>query len=154
MVSERQPKWITVEDYAGDADMAPSELVSLILDGLLPGERQGNRWYVAAPHVVLVLPQPAAANTAVLKITACALGSYVTAGRGELVVTLRADDPGRRVALVALDAAMGKHKPPRLPLAVVFNEEAFLFDSSLWVDLAAALIEYEALINPTFVGLL
>jgi hypothetical protein len=149
---DRRLKWISVEDYAHDAGMPPSELVSRILDGRLPGERQGNRWYVAAPNVVLVLPETAAYDTAVLKICACCLGSYVTAGRGQLVIALRADDPGRRIALTALNAAIARDTPPTLPLEVVFNEESFLFDSSLWLDLAAALVEYQALMDPSLVG--
>lgn len=144
-------KWIPVEDYAADADLKPSELVSMILDGELPGERQGNRWYVAAPLVVLV-PGGSSDGAALLKISACCMGSYVTAGRGELGIPLRFDDPGRPAALDAINEAMTK--VPDLPVAIHLNGEHFLIDSSLWVDLGAALVEFKVLVDPTIEGAL
>ncbi len=139
-------KWIPVEDYAADAGLQPSELVSLILDGGLPGERRGNRWYVARPLVVLE-PAGSADGTALLILAACRIGSYVTAGRGELCIPLWFEDPGRPAALEAINAAM--QKVPGLPVEICLNGEHFLIDSSLWVDLGAALVEFDILMSPS-----
>ena len=146
-------KWIPVEEYASDAEMTPSELVSMILDGQLPGERRGNRWYVAAPLVRLVHRDDLAGNTALLIIAACRLGRYVTAGRGELGVPLRFADPGRPAALAALNAAMVRDTPPDMPVEIFLNGEHLLIDSSLWVDLGASLLEYQTLMDSAIEGL-
>jgi len=98
-------QWISVEDYGGDAGIAPSELVSMILDGDLAGARHGDRWYVAGPLVVLEHPR-ILDDVGWLTISACCLGSYVTAGRGELGIPLRFEDPGRPAALIALEEAL------------------------------------------------
>jgi hypothetical protein len=145
-------KWIPVEDYAADMEIEPSELVSMILDGQLPGERQGNRWYVSAPLVQLVHPN-AASDTGLLKIAACRLGCYVTAGRGELGIPLRFTDPGRPAALAALNAAMASDTPPDLPVEIHLDGEHLKIDSSLWGDLSAALMEYQTLMDPSVEGL-
>ncbi len=140
--TQQAPQWIPVEDYAADAGMDPRELITLIMNGSLPGKRLGDYWFVARPLVVL--EQPTTMNdVGWLKISACRMGSYVTAGRGELRIPLRFDDPGRPAALRALQKAM-KAKPV-LPLAIWLNGEHFLIDSSLWVDLSAALVEYQVL---------
>jgi hypothetical protein len=102
---------------------------------------------VAAPLVQLVHPD-AAGDTAWLKISACRLGCYVTAGRGELGIPLRFADPGRPAALVALNAAMAARTPPQMPIEVYLNGEHFMIDSSLWVDFGAALVEYQTLMDP------
>jgi hypothetical protein len=144
-------KWIPVEDYAVDAEMTPSELIALIIDGKLRGERSGNRWFIAAPLVALV--QGGAPNgTDLLKISACCMGPYVTAGRGELGIPLRFWDSDRPAALAAINAAM--NTTPELPVEIWLNREYFLFDSSLWVDLGAALVEYQTLMDPSIEGLL
>jgi hypothetical protein len=140
---DHSSKWIPVEDYAAEAGLHPSELVSMILDGALEGERQGIRWFVAQPLVVL----QSVADGGLLTISACCLGSYVTAGRGELSIPLRFDDPGRPAALVAIDAAMEVR--PELPVEIHLNGERYLIDSSLWVDLGAALVKFEALVDPS-----
>src|ERR1700744_5145078 len=116
-------RWIPVEDYAAEAGMPPSELVSAIIDGNLPGERQGDRWYVAAPLVELVPPGGLDDDIAFLKISACRMGCYVTAGRGDLEIPLRFDDPGRLAALTAFDSAMSSGVPPETPLAISLNGE-------------------------------
>ena len=136
-------KWIPVEDYAADAGLHPSELVSMILDGVLAGERQGSRWFVARPLVVL----QSVADGELLTISACRFGSYVTAGRCEISIPLRFDNPGRPAALVAIDAAMEAR--PELPVEINLNSERYLIDSSLSVDLGAALVEFEALVDPS-----
>ncbi len=146
-------KWIPVEEYAADAEILPSELVSMILDGKLPGERHGNRWYVAAPLVQLVHPDDSD-DTALLRIAACRLGCYVTAGRGELGIPLHFADPGRPAALATLNAAMATERPPDLPVEIYLNGEHFMIDSSLWGDLGAALVEYQTLMDPSVEGLL
>jgi hypothetical protein len=109
---------------------------------------------VAAPLVQLVHPDESKNDAALLKIAACCLGSYVTAGRGELGIPLRFADPGRPAALAALKAAMATTTPPILPVEIHLNGEYFSIDSSLWVDLAAALVEYETLTDPSIEGLL
>ena len=146
MENGSQPsKWISVEEYAADAELHPSELVSMILDGRLPGERQGDRWYVAAP-LVLLEPTQSDDGTALLTLSACCIGSYVTAGRGSLQIPLRFfGDPGRAAALATLNAAI--EEVPNLPVAITLNGEHFHVDSSLWVDLGAALVEFESLMS-------
>jgi hypothetical protein len=141
-------KSIPVENYAADVGMLASELVSLILDGKWPAERREDRWYIAAPLVQLVHPDDSD-DTGLLKIAACRLGCYVTAGRGELGIPLRFADPGRPAALVALNAALSKETSPELPVEIHLNGEHLLIDSSLWVDLGAALVEYETLMDPS-----
>jgi hypothetical protein len=151
MSSDRESsKWIPVEEYALESEMLPSELVSMIVDGELPGERRGNRWFVAAPLVVLI-PGGAADGADLLRISACCLGSYVTAGRGELGIPLRFSDPGWPAALAAVNAGMGA-PPAELPVEIWLNGEHFLVDSSLWVDFGAALVEFETLVDPTIEG--
>jgi len=135
-----QSKWVSVEDYAFGTDLRTSEIVSFILDEKLEGRRFGDRWYVARPHVVLILPGADDGDVAVLRIAAFCIGPYVTAGHGRLEIPLRSDDPGRTGARQELDAAM--RKVPDLPLEIRVNGERCLFDSSLWVDLGAALVEY------------
>lgn len=144
-------RWIPVEDYAAETDLEPSVLVSMIIDGDLPGERQGNRWYVARPMVVLE-PPAGTQDFAMLKISAFRVGSYVTAGRGEFDIPLRFDDPGRPATLAAINEAMTK--VPDLPVEIRLNGEYFHIDSSLWVDLGAALVEFETLMDPTIEGAL
>jgi len=139
-------KWIPVEDYAADAEFEPRELIRMIQNGELPGEKQGNRWYVSAPLVVLV-SGGSSDGTALLKIAACRMGSYVTAGRGELGIPLRFDDPGRPAALDVLNEVMTK--VPDLPVEIHLNGEYFHVDSSLWLDLGAALVEFQILMGPT-----
>jgi hypothetical protein len=139
-------KSIPVEEYVAHSELHPSELVSMILDGVLPGELQGNRWFVARPLVVLEMPESARA-AALMKVSAYRIGSYVTAGRGELGIPLRFDDPGRPAALDALNEAMTK--VPDLPVEIHLNGEHFHIDSSLWVDLGAALVEFQTLTDPT-----
>lgn len=151
--NDGRAKWIPVEEYAATAEMPSSELVSLILDGQLPGERHGNRWYVAAPLVELVHPE-GSSSTALLKIAACRLGCYVTAGRGELGIPLRCGDPGRPAALAALNTAIETNMHPELPIEIYLNGEHFMIDSSLWVDISSALIEYQTLMDPSVEGLL
>ena len=141
---KQSSRWISVEDYALDAEILPSELVSRIVDGELPGRRHGNRWFVATPLVVLK-QGGAAEGTDFLKISACCIGRYVTAGRGELSIPLRQSDPGRSAALAAINAAI--RMIPELPLELWLNGEHFLVDSSLWADFGAALVEYETLID-------
>ena len=148
-IGYQRAKWVSVEEYAVDAGIQPSELVSMILDGGLSGERRGNRWYVARPLVVLE-PTGSADGTALLKLAACRIGSYVTAGRGELGIPLRFEDPGRPAALEAINAAM--QKVPELPVEICLNGGHFLIDSSLWVDLGAALVEFDILMSPSIGG--
>jgi hypothetical protein len=150
-MGDSQPlsKWIPAQDYAAVAGMKPGELIKMIVDGGLPGEYRDGDWFVARPLVVLEHPSEAEAQ-AWLKISACRLGSYVTAGRGEMGIPLRFDDPGRPAALVALEEAMKKR--PVLPIEIYLNGEYFLVDSSLWRDLSAALFEYEVLVDPSIVG--
>lgn len=145
-----QAKWIPVEQYASDTEMTVSELIALISDGKLRGERQGNRWFVAAPLVALVQGSTPD-GTDQLKISACCMGPYVTAGRGELAIPLRFNDPGWPAALAAIKTAM--QAPPQLPVEIWLNGEYFLVDSSLWVDLSAALVEYQTLVDPSIEGM-
>ena len=139
-------QWIPAEDYARQAAFAPSEIVSFILDGALEGQRVGNRWYVSHPLVCLELPDPNDLESAVLKCSVCKIGEYVTAGRGELVIPVRLNDPGVATARATLESAMQKRV--ELPVCLHLNGERFAFDSSLWFDLCAALVEFAALNDP------
>jgi hypothetical protein len=147
---KQSSQWIAVEEYALDTKIPHSELVRMIVDGELPGKRQGNRWFVASPLVMLIAGG-AADGAELLKISACCIGAYVTAGRGELGIPLRFSDPGRPAALAAISTAM-RTLPAELPVEIWLNGEHFLVDSSLWLDFGAALVEYEALMNPTIEG--
>ncbi len=142
-------KRIPVEAFATDAGLESSDLVSLILDGKLAGERHGNRMYVAAPLVTLN-PDGFPDGSPLLRVSACRIGCYVTAGRGELGILLRFADFGRPAALAALQDAM--QKPVDLPAEIHLNREYFLIDSSLWVDFSAALIELQTLTDPSMQG--
>jgi hypothetical protein len=139
-------KWIPVEKYAADVDFAPSEIVSLILDGVFEGRRVGNLWYVAKPLVSVEHPDQNNTASGLLKISACKIGRYVTAGRGELGIPLHFADGEADVVLKKIDRAMKKR--PVMPLEVVLGGESFIVDSSLWVDLGAALLEFKILNDP------
>jgi hypothetical protein len=149
--ANRLSKWIPVEEYAVDAEMPARELIRMIVDDELRGERHGNRWRVVAPLVALV-PTGAVDRTYLLKGSACRIGPYVTAGRGELGTTLRFCDPSRPAALAAINTAM--QAPAELPIEIWLNGERFLVDLSLWVDLGAALVEYQTLMDPSIEALL
>ncbi len=142
-------KRIPVEAFATDTGLESSELVSLILDGKLAGERHGNRRYVAAPLVTLI-PDGFPDGSALLRVSACRISCYLTAGRGELGIPLRFADFGRPAALVALQEALDR--PVVLPVEIHLNREYFLIDSSLWVDFSAALIEFQTLTDPPMQG--
>ena len=144
--------WIADKDYAVQAAMAPEDLVGLIRNGALPGEQRDGCWYVASPSVVLQLPDDSGSDDALLRVAAYCLGIYVTEGRGELRIPLRFGDPGRAAALDAINSAIASGKAPELPIEVWLNEEHFLVDSSLWVDLGAALVEYATLLGESHEG--
>lgn len=118
----------------------------MIRTGALPGRKIAGRWFVAPPLVRLEYPNTEDPTTGLLRISACKLGSWVTAGRGELGIPLSVDDPGRAAALQHLNAAIRK-RAPGLPVAVHLSGEGYLFDSSLWVDLGAALVEFDVLMG-------
>ncbi len=134
-------EWFTAEDYAADLGITPSEVISMILDGALTGERCGDRWYVIQPVVVVL--ELGRDGEVLLRISACRIGSYVMAGREQLCIPLRSADLGRVAALVAIEDAM--RSAPELPIAILLNGEEFLVDASLWLEMSAALAEFETM---------
>jgi hypothetical protein len=140
-----EPGWIPVEDYVADTEIRASELVSLIIDGHLPGGRFGGRWFLEPPVVALVPPIDASGDTAKLIMSVCRMGSYLTAGSSGLPISLGLDDPGARGSLDALLEAM-RHDPT-LPVEIELTGRRFCVDSSLWLELSAALVELDILQN-------
>jgi hypothetical protein len=61
------------------------------------------------------------------------------------MLALRLDDPGPLRALATLNEAMTR--ATGLPLTLELSGERLLIDSSLWCDLAAALVEFDVLQN-------
>lgn len=133
--------WISVERYAAELNVRPSELMSRVLDGTLEGLRQEDRWYVARPRVTLFYPDPDDNTVAELQFRALRLGGYLTAGRSEVVIPLRADDPDKDATLSKLmDAGI---KPPAEPLQFRLAGQEWTTDSSLYQDLGAAILEFD-----------
>lgn len=137
--------WIPLETHAAEVGIAAEILLRYINDGRLEGGRFSNGWYVAPPLVTLEPPTIADDQTARLTLCVCRLGPYLTAGRGRHVIPLRLDDAGPLRALPVLDEAMTR--VPELPLTLELAGKRLLVDSSLWCDLAAALVEFDLLQN-------
>ncbi len=51
-MGDQLSKWITVEVYAAQVDVSPHQLMRMIRDRVIPGEKRGNRWFMARPLVV------------------------------------------------------------------------------------------------------
>ena len=137
--------WIALDTHASRVGIAAEILLRWIMDGRLEGGRFSDGWYVAPPLVTLEPPTPAGDQTAHLTLSACRLGPYLTAGRGRHMLALRLEDAGPLRALATLNEAMTR--VPELPLTLELAGERLLIDSSLWCDLAAALVEFDVLQN-------
>lgn len=133
--------WMTVEDFSASFDRLPSEAVSQVLDGLLDGLRYQDRWYVARPRVTVRYPNPEDKATAELCLLACRLGAYLTAGRGEVVIPLRYDDPDKDDTFTRLtDLALC---PPEEPAKIKLAGQTWILDSSLYADLSSAILAFD-----------
>jgi hypothetical protein len=133
--------WMTVEDFAASLERPPSELVSQVLDGALEGLRYKDRWYVARPKVTVHYPDPQDKSTAELRLLACRMGSYLTAGRGEVVIPLRYEDPDKDDALTRLTELA--QEPPEEPAKVRLAGRTWILDSSLYADLSSAILAFD-----------
>lgn len=137
--------WISLNTQASRVGIAAEILVRWIKDGSLEGGQFSDGWYVAPPLVSLEPPTSANDQTARLTLCVCRLGPYLTAGRGRHVIALGLNDAGPLRALAAVKDAMTR--APELPLTLELAGEPLLVDSSLWCDLAAALVEFDVLQN-------
>jgi len=135
--------WIPLETYASQVGIAAEILVRWIQEDRLEGGRFLQGWFIAPPLATLETPTTADDPTARLTLRACRLGPYFTAGRAQHVIALRLDDPGPSPARAALEEAMTR--VPGLPLTLELGGKRVLIDSSLWCDLAAALVEFDVL---------
>jgi hypothetical protein len=133
--------WMPAADYAVENGLTTREVEYRLVEGMLDGAYDRG-WYVARPLVRLAFPQPGDIDHAEIKLLALPLGRYLTAARREFVVPLRRDDPDKDAALEAmLDALQGELLEP-----VLFRlaGQDWCVDSSLLLELAQALIEFES----------
>ena len=139
--------WMMVEDFAVDVGLDYDEVLAAVRAGSLDGFFAGGRWFVEMPLVRLQTRPDLTESGAWLEIAACVLGNYVTAGRGQCLIRLGDDLDSIRAAIDRLNTALTS--APELPLTLTINGSEYLFDSSLWVDLGAALIEFVELVVPS-----
>lgn len=143
--SDPPERWIPLDTEASRVGIAAEILLNWIKGGQLAGDQFSDGWYVAPPLVTLEPPTTADSQTARLSLCVCRLGPYLSAGRGRHAIALRLDDAGPLRALEALEEAMTS--VPELPLTLELAGQRLLVDSSLWCDLAAALVEFDVLQN-------
>ena len=133
--------WIPAADYAVAHGLTTREVEYRLVDGQLDGAYDDG-WYVARPVVRLHFPDPADIDCAELHLLALPLGRYLTAARRQLVIPLTRDDPDKDSSLEALlDALQGEHAEP-IPIRLAGRD--WSVDSSLTLELAQALIEFES----------
>ena len=133
--------WMPAADYAVAHGLSVREVEHRLVEGMLDGGYDDG-WYVARPLVRLEFPDSADIDHAELKLLAMPLGRYLTAARREFVIPLHRDDPDKDAALEAmLDALQGD---PVTPVPFRLNGQDWCVDSSLTLELAQALIEFEA----------
>jgi len=134
--------WMPAEELARRRGVPVDDIVGMAMAGQIENCRQGNRWYVERPLVWLFYPDPTDVSQAELKVFALALGRYLTAARRMVTIPLRRDDPDREQSLETLcDALQG---PPPEPVPFRLDGRDFLVDSSLHLDLATALVDFDA----------
>jgi hypothetical protein len=133
--------WMPAADYAVAHGLTTWEVEHRLVEGMLEGGYDDG-WYVARPLVRLEFPDREDIDHAELKLLAMPLGRYLTAARREFVIPIHRDDPDKDAALEALlDALQGD---PVEPVPLRLNGRDWCVDSSLLLELAQALIEFES----------
>lgn len=122
--------------------MPVGDIVGIAMAGQIEACRQGDRWYVERPLVWLYYPDPTDVSRAELKLFALALGHYLTAARRMVSIPLRRDDPDREQSLETLCDALQGPLPEPVPFRL--DGRDFLLDSSLHLDLATAMVDFDA----------
>jgi len=134
--------WMPAEELARRRGVPVDDIVGMAMAGQIESCRQGDRWYVERPLVWLHYPDPAHPTCAELKVFALALGRYLTAARRMVTIPLRSNDPDREESLETLCDALQGPLPEPVPFRL--DGRDFLVDSSLQLDLAAALVDFDA----------
>jgi hypothetical protein len=133
--------WMPAAEYAVANGLTTQEVEHRLVEGRLDGGYDEG-WYVARPRVRLEFPEPADIDRAELKLLAIPLGRYLTAARREFLLPLTREDPDKDAALEALlDALQGD---PVEPVPFRLDGRDWCVDSSLLLELAQALIEFES----------
>ncbi len=133
--------WIPAADYAVAQGLTTREVESRLVEGQLDGA-YNDGWYVARPVVTLHFPDTSDIDHAELHLLALPLGRYLTAARRQIVIPLTREDPDKDTSLEALlDALQGEHAEP-IPIRLAGRD--WSVDSSLTLELAQALIEFES----------
>jgi hypothetical protein len=134
--------WMPAEELARRRGVPVSDIIGMAMAGQIESCRQGDRWYVERPLVWLFYPDPTDVTQAELKVFALALGRYLTAARRMVTIPLRRDDTDREDSLENLcDALQG---PLPVPVPFRLDGRDFLVDSSLQLELATALVDFDA----------
>ena len=133
--------WQPAAEYAIEHGLRTREVERRLVEGTLDGGYDDG-WYVARPPVRLEFPDPDDIDYAELRLLAMPLGRYLTAARREFVIPISREDPDKDAALEALlDALQGDLVEP-VPFRL--NGRDWCVDSSLLLELAQALIEFES----------
>ena len=135
-------RWMPADELARRRGVPVSDIVTLAMNGQIEACRQGDRWYVERPLVWAYYPDPTDVTRAELKVFALALGCYLTAARRMVTIPLRRDDPDREQSLETLCDALQGAPPEPVPFRLAGRD--FLVDSSLHLDLATALVDFDA----------
>jgi hypothetical protein len=134
--------WMPAEELARRRGVPVSDIVGMAMAGQIESRRQGDRWYVERPLVWLHYPDPTDVTQAELKVFALAMGRYLTAARRMVTIPLRREDPDREETLETLCDALQGAPPEPVPFRLDGND--LLVDSSLHLDLATALVDFDA----------
>lgn len=137
------PGWSSAKAHARETGNPAAQLIQWMRAGALEGAELADGWYLAPPLVSLEFGTTGECAVVDFIFGACRMGPYLTAGRGRQVIALQLDDPEPLRVRAALDDAMTR--PPVLPLSIELGGHQWLIDSSLWCDLAAALVSFEVL---------
>ena len=133
--------WMPAADYAVVNGLTVWEVEHRLVEGMLDGGYDEG-WYVARPLVSLEFPDREDIDHAELRLLAMPLGRYLTAARREVVIPITRGDPDKDAALEALlDALQGD---PVGPVPFRLDGRDWCVDSSLLLELAQALIEFES----------
>ena len=142
--------WMPAEELARRRNVPVTDIVNLARNGQIESCREGERWYVERPLVWLYYPDPTDVTEAGLKVFALALGRYLTAARRMVTIPLRRDDPDREASLETLCDALQGAPPDPVPFRLAGRD--YLVDSSLHLDLATALVDFDARYDASLVA--
>ena len=94
-----------------------------------------NAWVERTSDVELVYPYRMSTQQGLLRIWACKLGNYLTAGRTPYAMVLDSNDIWMREVATVLSKAHGS-------ASIMLGDEQLIVDSTLLAELYAGLIEY------------